>query len=30
MSATDAFYDPLRPTWAWMVCGGTAAYCNSV
>ena len=24
-SAGEAFYDPIRPTWAWMVCSGEPA-----
>lgn len=24
-TATEAFYDPVRPTWAWMVCSGQTA-----
>lgn len=23
--ANDAFYDPVRPTWAWMICSGPPA-----
>ena len=27
-SAGEPFYDPVRPTWAWMVCNG-GSHCNS-
>lgn len=27
-SSGQAFYDPVRPTWAWMICSGEPA-CNS-
>lgn len=28
-SAGQPFYDPVRPTWAWMVCSGDATACNT-
>lgn len=27
-SSGEAFYDPVRPTWAWMICSG-GSICNS-
>ncbi len=28
-SAGQPFYDPARPTWAWMVCNGPTSWCNT-
>lgn len=28
-SAGQPFYDPVRPTWAWMVCAGTSTACTT-
>ncbi|MBI2053977.1 MAG: prepilin-type N-terminal cleavage/methylation domain-containing protein [Candidatus Staskawiczbacteria bacterium] len=28
-SAGQPFYDPVRPTWAWMVCSGDTTICNT-
>ena len=27
--AGEPFYDPVRPTWAWMVCAGTSEACST-
>lgn len=27
LSATDPFYDPVRPTYTWMICGPTGSAC---
>lgn len=29
LSSTDPFYDPIRPTWAWMVCDPPGSACCS-